>query len=169
MLSLGLEPTHFAPKDIAKISDPKLRQGNLPKPLQFLVRRREQIDRQFPRSVNYDRIKPQEFFEWVQQVDLKIHPKFTSRYLTGLDAKGDKEVTPTAKRPDKREVDKIAQLFTAMAISELGYRPGAARSPIPKEIADLAANMGLEISEDTIRKYLKIGASFLPDDWEPDN
>ena len=82
---------------------------------------------------------------------------------------GDTESTPTAKRPDKREVDKIAQILTAIAISELGYRPGAKRSPIPKEIADSAANMGLEISDDTIRKYLKIGASFLPDDWETDN
>jgi hypothetical protein len=27
--------------------------------------------------------------------------------------------------------------------------------------------MGMKISEDTIRKYLKIGAEFIPEGWEP--
>lgn len=54
-----------------------------------------------------------------------------------------------------------------MTIEYLGYRPGQARSPIPKEIAELAASMGLSLSTDTILKYLRIGAKFLPKDWVP--
>lgn len=70
-------------------------------------------------------------------------------------------------KPDRREIDSVAQLFTAMAIDYLGYRPSDARSSIPKEIAELAASMGMTISDDTVRKYLKLGAKFIDPAWEP--
>jgi hypothetical protein len=71
----------------------------------------------------------------------------------------------TPAEPDKREIDKIAQLFTAIAIDAYGFRPDQKRSPIPKEITDIAARLGLSVTADTVRKYLKRGASFLPPDW----
>ena len=70
-------------------------------------------------------------------------------------------------RHDKREFDMIARLFTAMAIREYGYRPDQAKSPIPKEIVDTFAALGLEVSTDTVRKYLKIGTGLLPKGWVP--
>ncbi len=54
-----------------------------------------------------------------------------------------------------------------MAIDNYGYVPDARRGPIPKEIQDMMAALGLEISQDTIRKYLQIGAKHLPKDWKP--
>jgi hypothetical protein len=54
-----------------------------------------------------------------------------------------------------------------MAIDQLGYNPRSARSTVPKEIAELASEMGMSVSDDTVRKFLKLGASFIPDDWEP--
>jgi len=69
-------------------------------------------------------------------------------------------------RSEPRNVDKIAQLFTAMAIQHYGYQPGK-KSPVPRAIADLAATMGLNVSNDTVLAYLKQGAEFIPPDWKP--
>ena len=61
----------------------------------------------------------------------------------------------------------IAQLFTAMAIDQLGYNPRDSRGPIPKEIAEIIAEMGLAVSDDTVRKYLRIGSRQIPSEWKP--
>ncbi|UWR05202.1 hypothetical protein K3740_21645 (plasmid) [Ruegeria conchae] len=139
-------------------------------PLEFMLRRREQIERQFPHFVHRGKFSPREFFDWVNLVGLEIHPEFTSRYLKNSPSDDSVEaINRRAQQPDsktdKREIDTITQLFAAMAIRELGYDPDAKRSPIPKEIAELAAELGLNISDETIRKYLRRGASFLPPDW----
>ncbi|GAB1364724.1 hypothetical protein MASR1M32_39600 [Rhodobacter sp.] len=47
------------------------------------------------------------------------------------------------------------------------YDPGSKRSPIPTELEDIAARLGLELSHDTILKYLRLGAQHLPKNWKP--
>ena len=110
-------------------------------------------------------ITPRELFNWFEVVQLEIHPEFKSMYLQEAAASTEPERVPP--KTDKREIDTICQLFAAMAIDQLGYDPKSQRSPIPKEIAELAASMGLSITDDTVRKYLRRGASFIPEDWEP--
>lgn len=168
-LTLGVEPKHFGEKKVMKMAEQYERGDDLWLPLEFMLRRREQIERQFPHFVHRGKFSPQEFFEWVNLVGLEIHPEFTSRYLKNSPSDDSSEANNrSAQQPDnktdKREIDTIMQLFAAMAIRELGYDPEAKRSPIPNEIAELAAELGLNISDETIRKYLRRGASFLPPD-----
>lgn len=77
------------------------------------------------------------------------------------------EVPPEMKRIDPRERQGMAKLLVAIAIEQFGYDPNSKRSPIPTELADVAARLGLELSHDTILKYLRLGAQQLPKDWKP--
>ena len=170
-LSLGVEPKHFDENQVEKISQRVARGDNLWPTLHYMLRRREQMSRQFPRYSTHGQISPKELFRWFALVELEVHPLFTSRYPIAsneqLQDKSQEDLPP--KRPHKRELDTIAQLFTVMAIECYGYRPDEARSPTPREIVDSAAKIGVQISDDTVRKYLRLGASFIPPDWNPED
>jgi len=170
-LSLGVEPKHFTENQIDAMKEQVDQGAAFWRPLLFMLRRREQISRQFPQRGSGGKIYPKDLFSWFALVNLDVHPDFSSRYLTVLGKKFVSESLGDVahKRPHKRELDKFAQLFTVMAIEYYGYRPRDARSPIPKEIANSAAKIGIEISDDTVRKYLRLGASFIPSDWKSTN
>lgn len=168
-LSVGVEPGRIHEEIIAKLST--LPSGELDKKwpaIQFLVRRRVQLVRRFPPAPADRRIGPLAFLNWVDQVHLDVHPEFL-RLLRRYHVEETSAPPPSAAPPrqDPREVDKIAQLFTTMAIDYLGYDPQQDRSPIPKEITDLAASMGMQVSTETVRKYLRRGAALIPADWSP--
>lgn len=170
LLSVGVEPKHIGEKRLSEAKKVMEKEA-LVAPLEFLVRRHEQFIRKFPSgSFGTARVSPSSLINWFDEVSMEVHPEFMSvlrarlkRRVYGTSATSE----PSKMKTDRREVDKIAQLFTAMAIDNLGYQPKAKRSPVPKEITDLAADMGLDVSDDTVRKYLKLGAKFIPDDWEP--
>lgn len=162
-LSLGIEPASFDKDSLARL-EKKEKSTNLWPPLIFLLRRKDQLERRFGPYP----ISPIEFLEWSDRVAFDTHPEFVQL----LRLYHTRSPQPTSQagselKPDKREIDKIAQLFTALAIDNYGYDPGKARSPIPGEIVSLAADMGLEVSDETVRKYLRVGASFIPPDWKP--
>lgn len=168
LLSLGVEPKHFTEQQL-DIMEAKVQKGSeLWSTLHYMLRRRQQFSRKFPKHFESGRIRPQDLFTWFALVNLDVPKEFTSCYATdpGNQPHGEAEL-PT-KRPHKRELDTVAQLFTVMAIEYFGYRPQDARSPTSKEITDAAAKAGIEISDDTVRKYLRLGASFIPSDWKPD-
>jgi hypothetical protein len=162
-LSLGIEPASFDKDSLARL-EKKEKSANLWPSLIFLLRRKEQLERRFgPYSIS-----PNDFLEWRDQVAFDAHPDFVR--LLRLYHAGGKQPTSQAGsglKADKREIDKIALLFTAMAMELYGYQPKASRSQVPKEIADRAASLGLSVTDDTVRKYLKLGASFLPEGWDP--
>jgi hypothetical protein len=166
-LSLGVDPRHFTEKkllDLGRGAD-KVR---LSPPLVFLTKRVEQFRREFPPHVpNYRKISPGKLFQWFAAIDLEVHPDFSTKYVSTSSSDTRDRHTVKATKTDRREVDSVAQLFAAMAIDAYGYDPTALRSPIPKEIRDIAASLGMEISDDTIRKYLKLGAKFISPDWKP--
>ena len=166
-LSLGVEPAHISPDGVIAMLSLLEKGTDLWNPLRYMLRRREQILRQFPNFFEQGKIRPVQLFDWFELIELDVHPSFTSRYLVAEKPtkKGLEETKPD--RPHKRELDSICQLFVAMVIEYYGYDPKALRSPVPKEVRELSAAMGLDISEDTIRKYLRIGASFIPEDWGP--
>jgi len=170
LLSIGVEPKHFGEKQLAAAKKAMEKESFIA-PIEFLVGRHEQFFRKFP-STDYgkQRVGPSFLVNWFDEVSLDVHPGFMQvlRLRTEYRKSGNAMSSTTVKpKTDRREVDKIAQLFTALAIDSLGYDPQASRSPVPKEITDLAADMGMSISDDTVRKYLKLGARFIPDDWEP--
>lgn len=174
MLSVGVEPKHYSKQRLERAIKAMERE-RLIEPIEFLARRYEQFFRKFPStSFGKLRVSPYFLFGWFNEVELSVHPEFMEalrKRVTKSSGPASLSKDATADeakvRTDKREVDKIAQLFAAMAVDQLGFDPHAKRSPVPKEIADLAASMGLQVSDDTVRKYLKLGARFIPNDWKP--
>jgi len=165
-LSIGIEPRHFGKQDIAHLKKQEF--DRLWSPLQFLLQRHEQLRRQFDPFNHGDRITPTKFLSWAKRVEFHAHPEFVGlleRY-DPMNANQPANQAPE-QRTDPREVATMAQLFTAMAIDMYGYDPKQSRSPVTKEIAELAASMGMSVSDDTVRKYLRIGSKYLPKDWKP--
>lgn len=175
LLSVGVEPKHFSEDWVWNVKK-QMERERLIESVEFLAKRHEQFFRRYPRGPSaLAHARPHFLWEWFEEVGMAIHPGFREalrRRVIPRQAKvGGQEQQPAPKaasKPDPREIDKIAQLFAAMAIDQLGYRPEAARSPVPKEIADLAASMGLSISDDTVRKYLRRGVTFIPKGWTPE-
>tara|TARA_R110000787_G_scaffold220284_2_gene329048 strand:+ start:1418 stop:2317 length:900 start_codon:yes stop_codon:yes gene_type:complete len=54
-----------------------------------------------------------------------------------------------------RERSSLLKLIIAMATDGYGYKPSDAKSPIPRELAEIVRSKQMEISDDTVRKYLK--------------
>ncbi|QDL39337.1 hypothetical protein [Rhodoferax sediminis] len=54
-----------------------------------------------------------------------------------------------------RERDTLLKLVIGMAVKGYNYDSAAAKSRAPKEIADDLADLGIGVSDDTVRKYLK--------------
>lgn len=160
-LSVGIDPTHFTQDRIEGLAGK--RRDELWSPLVFLFERFEQLKRVFGSG----RVEAWYFAGWAMKFEFEMDPTFFELLIRYHVNSNETSIWPQKNaKSNKREIDKIAQLITAVAIVEYGYDPDAKRSPIPKEISDLAAEMGLEIHPDTIRKYLRIGADFLPKDWK---
>ncbi|UWR09967.1 hypothetical protein [Sulfitobacter mediterraneus] len=168
LLSLGVEPKHFTERQIDTMEETVKKGTELWPSLHYMLRRREQFRRQFPWQFDASRINPQNLFAWFELIDLEIPEEFTSRYVTHSKGRPNDNEDQRDKPTHRREIDTVAQLFTVMAIEYYGYRPQAARSPTPKEIVEAAAKVGIAISDDTVRKYLRLGASFISPDWKPD-
>jgi hypothetical protein len=61
-----------------------------------------------------------------------------------------------------KERESLQKLVIGMAVKGYRYDPKVGRSGTPKEIADDLAALGISLSDDTVRKYLKDAAEFLP-------
>ena len=164
-LSVGVDPRHFDSFELGPSRKPGT--AELLPTQDFLRKRLEQLRRQFDPYSHKFNVAPQEFLTWVDKVSFEVEPEFLS-LLRRYSQPEPKPAPPVAPpKPDKREVNSIAQLFTAMVMEYYAYRPGSRLSTATRDVTDLAASMGMEISEDTVRKYLKIGAEFIPEGWEP--
>jgi hypothetical protein len=61
-----------------------------------------------------------------------------------------------------RVKDTLLKMIIGMAVDCYGYDPKQARSPFPRELSDILMTRGLNVSDDTIRSYLKEAAQLLP-------
>lgn len=114
---------------------------------------------------------PAEFCEWALKKGIEVNTGLLQAVADATKiapAKDSALAGENERRFENREKSSLATLVVAMAIDAYGYDPLAARSPIPKEIQSIADRLGLEISLDTIRKYLKLGAKKLPSGFEPE-
>ncbi len=176
MLSVGVEPEHLS-EDWLQSAKKEMKRTKLVPTIEFLIKRHEQFRRKYPHGpFGTSNASPRFIWDWIEEVRIDVHEGFRDalgrrlyqiKVSTEIEVQNKRNDSALGK-PDPREIDKITQLFAAMAIDQLGYQPSALRSPIPKEIADLAASMGLSISDDTVRKYLRRGAAFIPEGWKPD-
>lgn len=58
----------------------------------------------------------------------------------------------------KRERETMLKILIGMAMKGYSHNPAAAKSSATKEIADDLASLGINVSDDTVRKYLKQAA-----------
>jgi hypothetical protein len=75
------------------------------------------------------------------------------------------ELNPTAEKGlSKRERDTLLKLVIGMAIEGYCYDPTATRNEAPAEISGDLAKLGIEVTDDTVRKWLREAATtVLPD------
>ena len=70
------------------------------------------------------------------------------------------ERVPTYDKPlSTTERNTLLKLVIGMAIYGYNYDPASAKSTAPKGIADDLSILGISLSDDTVRKYLKEGAN----------
>ena len=79
----------------------------------------------------------------------------------------EKSIEENTAKEDKplttRERDNLLKLVIGMAIKGYRYNPSAAKSSTPKEIVEDLTSLGMNLSDDTVRKYLREAAdSVLP-------
>lgn len=82
-----------------------------------------------------------------------------------LEAKkeNNKKLIPNAPKPlHTKEKETLLKIIIGLAVDGYGYDPKASKSPIPKEISGNLALHGVSVSDDTIRKWLKEAAEYLP-------
>lgn len=161
-LSVGIKPEIFSQDRLDKLA--RQQSDKLWPAIHYLKQRYEQLVRQFGKN---NRVLANRFAFWAMRLEFDMPARFLDllkRYHVDSYAENAKQNEPP--REDKREIDKVAQLLLAMAIGGYGYNPDAKRSIIPREITNAAAELGIDIHPDTIRKYFRIGASFLPPGWQ---
>lgn len=79
-----------------------------------------------------------------------------SRYETNHSADATDSELDDPLRPRVRET--LLKLIIGMAIVGYKYDPADARSSVPKEISDDLVGLGMSVTDDTVRKYLKQAA-----------
>lgn len=173
-LSVGLQPTD---RFDARILHSAGQRKTVDAASKFLIKRRELFVRELQSGSITRKQTSATLFEWIQRVDLEVHPGF-KRMLEKTLERSSKALVQNESNSantdeykgkfEAREKVSLSKMLLAIAITEYGYDPEARRSPIPKEMQDLAAQLGLEISQDTIRQYLQMGAKYLAKGWKPD-
>ncbi len=61
-----------------------------------------------------------------------------------------------------KERESLLKIVIGMAVAGYSFDPKSSRSPTAKEVSDDLMKLGITLSDDTIRKYLKEGADLLP-------
>lgn len=170
-LSVGLEPR----EDLINRA-----KNSLDRPLETIPntwdremgRRRELFLRKFS-SYAVRELPIEKFTTWIYSIKLELHPDYKNMLDTIVERKRQNAevdtTSPVADRPlEGREFASASTLIAAMAIDAYGYDPTQKRSPVPNEMQGIIDRLGLSISADTIRKYLKTGSRNLPPNWKPE-
>ncbi len=170
-LSVGLEPK---PKFLEALKPDTSKRANADPIVEFMQARKELFRREFNPYRGSTTHKASSYLDWIKSVELKVHPAFL-RMLEKMvqrtvvaDPKPKTELTSDSLEMfDPREKLSLAKLIVVIAIREYGYDPTSKKSPIPREIENIAAELGLTLSNETIRKYLQLGSRELPKGWKP--
>ena len=162
-LTLGVEPSNFSEDELRALSKDFAAK---PPPFgaigHFIGWRFEVVRRRFdPQDAGDVAISTSELTAWIESVDLEIPDGFRRVFMKRFASKAEGAALQVLKI-DRRELNSIAKLLTAIATDHYGYDPSSQRGRASPKLKDLSDRLGLELSEDTILKILRIGASFLP-------
>ncbi len=70
--------------------------------------------------------------------------------------------TIVAGSSSTKEKESLLKIAIGLAVKGYGFDPKSSRSPTAKEISDDLIALGISLSDDTVRKYLKEAAELLP-------
>jgi hypothetical protein len=103
-----------------------------------------------------------EFAGWAMSIGWGIPQDLAA--LASSKGGGVPDKKPTGELDGKSRAT-LLKMILGMAIDGYGYDPRAARSPIPKQIADALLLLGLSITDETVRDWLKTAMHEL--EWDP--
>ena len=169
LLSLGVEPKHFLEEDVVNLQAQADKGDELWPSLTYLIRRRAQIERQFPSYGRGDKISPRNFFAWARQVQLEMHPDFYSHFLPTKTSSDSVSKDSDDNDLDPRTRSSMLKLIAVMAVCGYSYKPGQKYGKTVSEILDDASKLGINITDDTVRNYLKLSEKMISADWKADN
>jgi hypothetical protein len=168
-LTLGVSPTSFTDELLNKFAQNFDRRSGSDTISLFVGRRYELLRRKFnPLGLDDLIIPMNELKSWILEVELEVPEKFHRIILKDQAGNYLGSTPPQETRADRRELNSIAKLITTMAMEKYGYDPDRPRNPASSKIKSAAALAGLELSEDTILKYLKLGAALRTKSTDPD-
>lgn len=78
------------------------------------------------------------------------------------------EAAPKDRPLGQREGDTLRKLVIGMAVAVYRYDPRAGRSDVPAQIASDLQELGLSVTDETVRKHLRESAELLPPDDAPE-
>lgn len=102
------------------------------------------------------KVKPEQFLEWAKTLPLYLPGVSMIDRIPQIKPSADEKALHTKER------ETLLKMIIGLAVDGYGFDPTAARSPVPKEISDALAARGIPLDVDTIRKWLREGAEFLP-------
>lgn len=165
-LSFGKEPGVVTWKEIEKLKDKTVF-------AKAFARRRELA----VRAKFSDEITPIEFIKWSKKLDIELHVDLVSKVekISGiainwheqyLELKNEYDElvakSTSAQKPEStRKTENLLKILTVLAMIKYNYIPIAEKSTVPQELSDLLAKKGVSIIPQTIRNWLKEGATLL--------
>ena len=106
-------------------------------------------------SFALQRITRSEVARWLLAVQHNSHYNFDSNSIVvGSSNSNDPERTL-----GKRERETLLKIVVGMAIKGYAYNPNSAKNTATKDIATDLAGLGINVSDDTVRKYLREAVS----------
>lgn len=155
-LSLGIEPSVFSEEDLARYRPPQQRKHNPDHVGHFIGRRYELLRRLFQDLPADQKALPMTAFtRWIAENGIEVTEAFRAALLG--DPPG--SAAEPAAKVNMREMQSIAKLLYVIAAEHYGYVPSRNNAAVQK-LQDLADRHGISLSNDTIRKYLKMGSQF---------
>lgn len=104
-------------------------------------------------AFNRQQFSRAEIHRWITQNNLPSKFKFLNQ--------SDAHPVGSERSISTRERNTLLKLVIGMAVMGYRYNPAASKSNAPKEIADDLVSLGIDVSDDTVRKYLKEAANTL--------
>lgn len=120
--------------------------------------RNEQIMRAVSTGTLPEKISPKEFIDWAQSKEMDVPEELLVQHKTPSTRQRD-EIKTSQKQLKERERDSLLKLILGMSVDSYNYKVGEPKNDAtgenPHSIAARLESLGLTLTSDTIRKYLK--------------
>lgn len=163
LLSMGIEPSRIDQRRLRKLKDAR---DQLLPAYDYLVKRREQFIRFYPRGVEgFAHAGPRFLKSKFDEINLEVHPEFHAQLEKRIAAssKGQAKSVPNDFAAQERQT--ALRLIAAMACEQYGFNPTASRNEATTRIREDLAAVGLSLDNKTILKWLKEAGELVNKDY----